>query len=198
MKFISLILVFASLALAQGTLPETPAPQTAPVNTEAKAAVASVRLPLPQNIRDSIPWFAVFELRNDNAPFTRNHLSVLARNSNSVAFVYFATWCVPCREGLKEISKNMESLKETKTSIVLVNVGEREKDKIVEFLKSFSLENTLTVVDPFSRLTEGFGLIKPNEKIDLPRTILFDKSMRAQLMVGMEGDDYIEILKGKW
>ena len=198
MKLISLIFVFASLALAQGTLPEAPVPQTAPVNTEAKAAVVSARLPLPQNISDSIPWFAVFELRNDNAPFTRNHLERTCRNSNNVAFVYFATWCLPCREGLKKISQNMAALQEAKTSIVLVNVGEREKDKIVEFLKMFSLENTLTVVDPFSRLTEGFGLIKPNEKIDLPRTIMFDNSMHAKLMVGMEGDDYMEILKGNW
>ena len=192
MKFIALIFLLASLSLAQGTVS---GPTPAPVATVANTTALSVKLPLPQIIQDSIPWFAVFELKNDNAPFTRNHLNALCQKSNKVAMVYFATWCVPCREGLKMISKNMASLAEAKTSIVLVNVGEREKDKIIEFLKQFSLENTLTVVDPFGRLTEGFGLIKPNEKIDLPRTILLDKSMHPQLMVGMEGRDYIQILK---
>ena len=162
----------------------------------AEPAPRSARLPLPAAIADSLPWFAVFELQNDNRPFTRNHLKALAEKSERVALVYYATWCIPCREGLKQISKNASSLAAAKTSIVLVNVGEREKDKITKFLTQYSLEKNLAVVDPFGRLTEGFGLIKEGENIDLPKTVIVDKSMRPSVMIGAEGADYIQILNG--
>lgn len=163
----------------------------------AEPAPASVKLPLPAVIQDSLPWFAVFELQNENAPFTRNHLNILAQKSERVALVYFATWCIPCRVGLKQISDNAAEIAAAKTSVVLVNVGEREKEKITNFLKKFSLENAPAVVDPYGRLTEGFGLIKTGENIDLPRTIIVDKSAHPVMMIGAEGSDYISILKGE-
>ena len=54
----------------------------------AEPAPVSVKLPLPAVIQDSLPWFAVFELQNENAPFTRNHLNILAQKSERVALVY--------------------------------------------------------------------------------------------------------------
>lgn len=163
----------------------------------AEPMALSQKIPLPAIIQDSLPWFAVFELQNDNSPFTRNHLNALAQKSERVALVYYATWCIPCREGLKQISTNLEGLAAAKTSFVLVNVGEREKDLITRYLAKFSLEKMPAVVDPFGRLTEGFGLIKEGENIDLPRTVVVDRNLRPVLMVGAEGADYIQILKGE-
>ena len=37
----------------------------------------SQKLPLPDAIKDSLPWFAVRELKDDNTPFTRGHLARL-------------------------------------------------------------------------------------------------------------------------
>lgn len=119
------------------------------------------------------------------------------KKNERVALVYFATWCIPCREGLKQISTNAEALAAAKTAVVLVNVGEREKDSITKFLEQFSLEKMPAVVDPFGRLTEGFGLIKEGENIDLPRTVVVDKKMHPSFMIGAEGADYIQILKGE-
>ena len=163
----------------------------------AEPMALSQKIPLPTTIQDSLPWFAVFELQNDNSPFTPNHLNTLAQKSERVALVYYATWCIPCREGLKQISTNLEGLAAAKTSFVLVNVGEREKDLITRYLAKFSLEKMPAVVDPFGRLTEGFGLIKEGENIDLPRTVVVDRNLRPVLMVGAEGTDYIQILKGE-
>ena len=167
------------------------------VSVAAEPAAKSVKMPLPATIQDSLPWFAVFELQNDNAPFTRNHLKALAQKSDRVALVYYATWCIPCRVGLKQISTNLDGLAAAKTSIVLVNVGEREKDMITKYLAKFSLDKVPAVVDPFGRLTEGFGLIKEGENIDLPRTIIIDKSMKPYVMIGAEGSDYMQILTGQ-
>ena len=163
----------------------------------AEPVAQSQKIPLPAAIQDSLPWFAVFELQNDNLPFTRNHLNALAQKSERVALVYYATWCIPCREGLKQISANLDGIAAAKTSIVLVNVGEREKDLITKYLAKFSLEKMMAVVDPFGRLTEGFGLMKSGENMDLPRTIMIDKNMHPSFMIGAEGADYIQILKGE-
>ena len=91
----------------------------------------------------------------------------------------------------------MDGIAAAKTSIVLVNVGEREKDLITKYLAKFSLEKMMAVVDPFGRLTEGFGLMKSGENMDLPRTIMIDKNMHPSFMIGAEGADYIQILKGE-
>lgn len=182
MLFILLFVGLVSAAVAS--------PSAEPLQTSA-------RISLPQTIQDSLPWFAVFELQNENTPFTRNHLNELAKKSERVALVYFATWCIPCREGLKQISENADKIAKSKTGIILVNVGEREKDKIEDFLKQFSLDTIKTVVDPYGRLTEGLGLIKGGESIDLPRTIILDNTSKPQLMIGAEGMDYIEILIGE-
>ena len=153
-------------------------------------------MPFPAAIRDSLPWFAVFEMQHDNRPFTRNHLGALAQKNARVAMVYFATWCVPCRVGLKQIAENKDALAESRTAVVLVNVGERDKDLISSFLEGLSLSDMLTVTDPFGRLSSGFDLVKEGETMALPRTILLDSSMKPLLMLGEEGDDFIQILKG--
>ena len=67
----------------------------------------------------------------------------------------------------------------------------------MDYLKQFSLDTIKTVVDPYGRLTEGLGLIKGGESIDLPRTIILDNTSKPQLMIGAEGKDYIEILIGE-
>ena len=159
-------------------------------------AKESARMPFPEAIKDSLPWFAVFELSNGNNPFTRNHLNAIAKKNQRVALVYFATWCIPCRVGLKEIAAHSDELTAAGTAVVLVNVGERENDLLMKYLKGFSLEKTKTVVDPFGRLTEGFGLKKENENMSLPRTIIVDSDSKPVLMIGEEGDDFIGILKG--
>ena len=67
----------------------------------------------------------------------------------------------------------------------------------MRYLNTFSLEGFKSVVDPFGRLTEGFGLKKESENMALPRTIILDSSLKPLLMLGEEGEDFIRILKGE-
>ena len=166
------------------------------VSTGAFAA-DSQKLPLPETIKDSLPWFAVRELQNDNTPFTRTHLQRMTEKYDRVALVYFATWCIPCRAGIKQIVANQTEIEKAGTAIVLVNVGERETNKVKNFLAKLSADKLTSVTDPYGRLTEGFGLVKGGQSISLPRTIVVDKSLKVLQLIGEEGGDYIELLKGK-
>ena len=88
-------------------------------------------------------------------------------------------------------------LAKVKTAVVLVNVGERETETLVKYLQTFSLDGLKAVVDPFGRMTEGFGLKKENENMALPRTIIVDSKVKPLMMIGEEGDDYISLLMGR-
>lgn len=159
-------------------------------------AKESVKMPFPPQIRDSLPWFAVREIGDNNTPFTKSHLQKIAQKNKRVALVYFATWCVPCRVGLKEIAANRDELAKAGTAVVLVNVGERDTETLLKYLNKFGLNQMTAVVDPFGRLTEGFGLKKENENMSLPRTIVVDPSLKPMFMLSEEGDDFINLLKG--
>lgn len=157
----------------------------------------SQKLPLPDAIKDSLPWFAVRELKDDNTPFTRGHLARLTQKYDRVAMVYFATWCIPCRAGIKQIVAQQAEIEKAGTAIVLVNVGEREATKVRAFLRSNSADSLTSITDPYGRMTEGFGLVKEGQNISLPRTIVVDKSLKVMQLIGEEGDDYIKILMGQ-
>ena len=176
-KYLTFVLV-ALFAFAQGVF-----------------AKESVKKPLPPQIQDSLPWFAVRELGDNNTPFTRTHLQQIAKKNNRVALVYFATWCIPCRVGLKQIAAHHDELAKAGTEIVRVNVGERDTEALTKYLQTFSLDQMKAVVDPFGRLTEGFGLKKENENMSLPRTIVVDSSLKPLFMLSEEGDDFINLLK---
>ena len=160
-------------------------------------AADSQKIPLPDAIKDSIPWFAVRDLKDDNAPFTRMHLQRLTEKYDRVALVYFATWCIPCRAGLKQIVANQLDIEKAKTAVVLVNVGERETTKIRAFLQSSSADKLPAITDPYGRMTEGFGLVKSGQNITLPKTIIVDKYLKVRLLIGEEGEDYLKLLKGE-
>lgn len=165
----------------------------------AQAALAkeSVTMPLPSQIKDSLPWFAVRELSDNNTPFTKTHLQQIAQKNKRVALVYFATWCIPCRVGLKQIAAHTDDLTKAGTAVVLVNVGERENDKIIKFLSKLSLDQQKAVLDPFGRLTENFGIKNESENMTLPKTIIVDAALKPLLMIGEEGEDFIGLLKGE-
>ena len=165
--------------------------------TQNLFAGESVKMPLPAEIKDSLPWFAVREIKDDNTPFTRTHLQRLAQKNKRVALVYFATWCIPCRAGLKQVALNQQDIRNAGTAIVLVNVGERETEKVREFLKKTSADALPAITDPYGRMTEAFGLVKEGQNIVLPKTIIVDSDAKPLLLVGEEGDDYLKILKGE-
>lgn len=160
----------------------------------ASAIEQSRKIELPKTISDSLPWFAVREFSENMVPFTRSHLEKLTKKSDRTALVYFATWCVPCRVGVKRLVENLDELNKNKVSVVLVNIGERDEGAIKKWLQKLNASVFTVVVDPFKRLTEGFGLVKENEEISLPRTIVLDSAMKPLFMLSEEGQDWPQVL----
>ena len=154
----------------------------------------SRKIEMPQTISDSLPWFAVREFSDNMVPFTRAHLEKLAKKSDRTALVYFATWCIPCRAGVKRLVEQADELKKNNVSVVLVNIGERDEGAIKKWVQKLNASVFTIVTDPFKRLTEGFGLVKENEEISLPRTIVLDSKMKPLFMLSEEGQDWPQVL----
>ncbi|MDR2732237.1 MAG: redoxin domain-containing protein [Fibromonadaceae bacterium] len=138
-----------------------------------------------------------------NAVVNNEKLKELAkqRNSQRIVFSFFATWCVPCREGLKILSDNSKELEKMGILVVLVNVAEKNLEnynhgKIEGWLKEnkYIKEGWLLVFDLFSNTLSDFGLSKNNDNVPLPRTLVTDANLHPIKLIGYEGDDFPQIL----
>jgi len=151
-------------------------------------------IPLPPAVKDSLGWFAAREMGGANKPFTRTHLEKLAASSERVALVYFATWCVPCRAGIKMLVKSKAELDKRGIKVVLVNAGERDEALIKKMIASLGAGVFPVVIDPYKRLSEGIGLVREGAAIALPMTLVVDKAGKPVFMVGEEGNDWPAVL----
>ncbi|MDR2594121.1 MAG: redoxin domain-containing protein [Fibromonadaceae bacterium] len=166
-------------------------------------AEPSKKLPLPKELQGELPWFA-FDKKEGNGVINNDNLKELANQKKyrKVVFSFFATWCLPCREGLKRMSESANELKKNGVLVVLVNVAERglenySRKKIDEWTRQngYLKEDWLLVFDKFSNSLEDFGLQKSgNEEAPLPRTLVTDENLRPLMLIGSEGDDYVQIL----
>jgi len=154
----------------------------------------SLLLPMPKTIADSLPWFAVREVNKTSYPFTKSHLAKIAQDNDRVALVYFATWCIPCRVGVKKLVAAESLLSEKKVGVVLVNIGEPDENAIRKWVEKLGAGNFKLIVDPFKRMTENFGIVGSGEEMSLPKTLVVDSQVKPVVLVGQEGSDWPQVL----
>lgn len=151
---------------------------------------SSTVIPLPEPLRDSLPWFAVRNASDGETPFTRTDLLQEAAKRKRIALVYFAIWCENCRDGISKIRSARKELEKNGIGIVLVNVGERDLKLIAKWVRNAGVESYTVVIDPFNRMTEGFGLVKGNSPLSLPQTLVLDSALKPLFLIGTEGTDF--------
>ena len=167
-------------------------------------AEPSKKLPLPKELQSSeLPWFA-FDVKDGDGVINSDNLKELAKQKKyrKIIFSFFATWCLPCHEGLKRMSEKANELKKNGVLVVLVNVTEKDlenysRKKIDEWVRQngYLKEGWLLVFDKFGSSLEDFGLKRNgNDEVPLPRTLITDENLRPIKLIGNEGDDYVQIL----
>jgi len=179
--FIACIAILANISFAQGKPSEI--------------------IPLPKQLEGEIPWFALVAKDGEstyNGVLSKDRLKAIAqqRNSKRVVFVFYATWCVPCREGIARISGNAAELEASGVLIVLINVGEADYAKSSKFVSTYIKDEWLFGFDKFNNVPEKFGLSKKGDaQMPLPKTLLLDQDFKPLLLIGNEGDDFPQILR---
>jgi len=161
----------------------------------------SERIPLPKQLEGELPWFALVTKDGEstyNGVLSKDKLKSIAqqRNSKRVVFVFYATWCLPCREGIAKMAANAAELEKSGVLVVLINVGEADYAKSSKFVSTYVKDEWLFGFDKFNNVPEKFGLSKKGDaQMPLPKTLLLDQDFKPLLLIGNEGDDFLQILK---
>jgi thiol-disulfide isomerase/thioredoxin len=163
------------------------------------AAKPSEKLPLPKELQGELPWFAIDAKDGENsynAVINSSKLKELAKQKGSkrVIISFFATWCIPCHEGLKLMSEKASELEKRGILVLLVNAGESDYSKVDEWLNRYAKKQWLVGFDKFSNLPESFGLSKETSEMPLPRTLTTTADLQPLMLIGQEGDDFPQIL----
>jgi peroxiredoxin len=155
----------------------------------------SVRLPLPEQLnRDILPHFSAKDRNSENV-FQRRHLErMITPDIKRVALVYFATWCMPCAKGAAELRKAKDELKRRGVLAVFVNVGEKDTESVRKWLKEYGDPEFPLIMDARLQLAGPLGLLEPDGKIVMPKTLVLNSRLKPLFLLGAEGDDFPEIL----
>ena len=113
---------------------------------------------------------------------------------SGVLISFYATWCVPCRQGLPMLQALAPQLKKRNVDLILVAVPPFDGD-VTEFLSGIGV--TLpTIRDKFGSIlqqwlhkTRGAGA-----KTLLPRTVLVNDLQQIVAIFGEEGPDFAEVV----
>lgn len=156
-------------------------------------------LQIPQELQAAeLPWFAMTVENNGvyNGVLNKSNLQELVKEKNSkgVIISFYATWCIPCREGLKRMSENAAEFKKRNLLVVLADIGEDDYDKINKFIKPYTQPEWLLGFDRFGNIPEKFGFVKQGEEITFPKTLVLDSALHPVKLIGVEGDDFPQIL----
>jgi peroxiredoxin len=157
-------------------------------------------MPLPRELatEDIIPLFSAKDYEGENT-FQRRHLEKMVGREpgvRRVALAYFATWCRPCADGARKLKKAKEALKANGVLLVLVNVGEGEDDPgpVHRWLRNYSDPEFPLIMDIKSQLVAPYGLMEPDGRIIMPKTLVLDAKLKPLFLLGTEGDDFPEII----
>jgi thiol-disulfide isomerase/thioredoxin len=159
-------------------------------------AESTKKLPMPDHFEpgETVPWFAVIDASTGYTPFNKAMLQkkIDAAKSEKVIFAYFATWCLPCAKGLKELASQQAELDKNNVSVFLIHVGDEETDKIGRWVSKNANSDWPVLLDRFEVISKGWRFYK--NKAELPRTLVLDSKLVPTAFYGEEGSDWPSVL----
>lgn len=156
-------------------------------------------LTLPKELQGDIPWFAMVIKDGEesyNGVLSKDKLKSIAKQKNSkrVVFVFYATWCISCKEGLARLGSKATELEKSGVMVILINVGEGDYAKVNRWMTGYVKEGWLLGYDKFNNMPANFGLSKNGGEMPLPGTLLLDQDLHPLMLIGQEGSDFPQIL----
>jgi thiol-disulfide isomerase/thioredoxin len=161
-------------------------------------AKPSEKLPLPQKLQNELPWFALDAKDGNsyNGLLNNDKLKEIAkeRGVKRIVFSFFATWCAPCKEGFSKMGKKAAELEKNGVLVVLVNIGEKDYEKVGKWVKPYFKEKWLLVFDSFNTIPKDFGLVGQSTEMALPQTLILTPDLKPVMRIGYEGKDFPQVL----
>ena len=144
-------------------------------------------------VGETVPWFA-----SEISPGKiLNRTSILSqakeKGRHGIALVFFATWCVPCRAGIKELGRNRDRLDSAGVEVFLMDYSEDGKSA-PDMLDKLGAKKFTVLPDRYGMIGEDFGVVNAEKGGGLPKTFVAGTDGRIRAIFSTEGDDYINLI----
>lgn len=125
---------------------------------------------------------------------------LLKKQKSRYVITMCASWCEPCFEGLKAISRAKELFQQRDVELV-VYVADSEK-AAKDINQRFGFDWGSVLIDEFKSHARKLAVSqtaeskKGQETLELPRTFVLNRDGKVEKIIGREGRDYIKLLTG--
>ena len=116
------------------------------------------------------PWGSRTPFNSDTY-FTKNK-----RKPNGVAYVIWATWCKPCKAGIRDLTAQVKRLRDAGIQIVLVNYKQDPSAVHAWTLSQNLPSDFLVLMDEWGNQSTTLGLKKDDGAIKLPWTVVTNET----------------------
>ena len=170
--------ILAILAMLAG-IPSTPAHAAGGQSTVKVDTLGPVQTGMP------LPTFAGYDM-NGNSLRWKHFIADAPEPNQGVVISVFASWCGPCKVGLRSIDKVLK--RNPGVRLLLVNLQE-DRAKAMRFLGDIGL-SAPTILDQYGMVSKRMGVGK-----ELPRTFLIGPDGRVNQIYTVEGADFEAVLE---
>ena len=151
------------------------------------------------------PWFSGWRLGTREV-LNRDKLLKSGATRGYVMTV-FATWCKPCKRGLRMLADGRTRLAHRGLSVLLVNseLADIEAAELRTWLAAQGHNDTAVLLDRFGATAAAFGAVDrfpggkgqdktqvSRERTSYPRTIVLDSTGKVLAVFGIEGPDFVD------
>lgn len=142
----------------------------------------------------SFPFFSGWAL-TDTGSQPLNLGRVLKRKRRGYVVTVAASWCAPCRKGLKRITEARDRFKKANIDVIVIVADSSAHAKSLR--EEFKLNWTSVIVDEFKTYSSKMCPDpKDTKSLSLPRSFVLDSTGQVKRIISEEADDYIDQLLG--
>lgn len=140
-----------------------------------------------------IPFYSGWAINSESGHAYSLRMTKEERKSRYVLTVC-ASWCKPCLSGLKRLSEAKERFISANTGLIILVADDNRFGR--QLYEDYGFDWAHVLVDEFK--VSSFKLApspsNKSESLSLPRTIIFNSKGIVEKIIGIEGEDYIDVL----
>ena len=145
-------------------------------------------------VGQNMPFFSGWAItQSSEKPFNfAKYLKQKKKGVRQIVISVCASWCAPCKEGLKRLKKARKKFRKKKVDL-LVLVADK-KENAYALREKYGFKEATFIVDPFETYALKFSPGQSQRQLVLPKTFVLRSDGTVKRILGKEGKDWIRLL----